>query len=118
LSFLQRDNTNLYKFVELWGDLQVEVKKQYQAMKLDTCEESKDTDDIECRLILMLQSIGIGDEQIDEAKYLYNLRNNVLFAAELPDEEILVNGCRLLNRTISSIKRTVYKNVDKDNTED
>lgn len=118
LSFLQRDNTNLYKFVELWGELQVEVKKQYQAMQLDICEESKDSDVAGCRLIAMLQSMGTNDEQIDEVKYLYNLRNNVLFAAELPDEEILINGCKLINRTISSIKGAANKNVDKDNAED
>jgi ppGpp synthetase/RelA/SpoT-type nucleotidyltranferase len=124
LSFIQRDNAKLNQFVDLWGELQVEAKKLYDALEIIECQDSEKLDVYECRLIVMLQLLGIADEQIEEARYLYNLRNNVLFAAELPDEEILTNGCRYLKKLISSLRvcataeiRSAYKNIDKDKLE-
>lgn len=106
LSFIQRDNAKLYEFIELWAKLQIEVKKLYEKMHLQECENDEKLDILECRLINMLEFLKVGEEQIEEAKYLYNLRNNVLFAAELPEEEILINGCRYLQRIIRAIKES------------
>jgi len=106
LTYLQRDNEKLCRFVELWGELQSAVKQLYEALDVKACEDMEQTDVYECRLIKMLQLLGTGDEQIEEVRYLFNLRNNILFAAELPEEEILVNGNRYLSKFLCSIKET------------
>jgi ppGpp synthetase/RelA/SpoT-type nucleotidyltranferase len=100
LAFIQRDNSKLYEFVELWGELQNEAKKLYDAKQIKDCEDGKKIDIHECRMVNMLNYLDANDEQIDELRYLYNLRNNVLFAAELPEEEILINGCSSLRKLI------------------
>lgn len=103
LTFIDRDTKVLYEFIELWAELQAKVKKLYQNLNISSCEEHETADIFECRLIRMLQHVGASDEQIDEARYLNNLRNNVLFAAELPEDEILQNGCKYLRRLMKSI---------------
>jgi ppGpp synthetase/RelA/SpoT-type nucleotidyltranferase len=100
LAFIQRDNSKLYEFVELWGELQKEAKKLYEAKQIKDCEDGKKIDIHECRMVNMLHYLDANDEQIEELRYLYNLRNNVLFAAELPEEEILINGCSSLRKLI------------------
>jgi ppGpp synthetase/RelA/SpoT-type nucleotidyltranferase len=111
VSFIQRDNSPLYEFVELWGELQGKAKKLYEAIQINECEESEKGDIYECRLVNMLQSLGANDEQIEELRYLYNLRNNVLFASELPEEEILTKGCWYLRKLIKSL----YEKASADN---
>lgn len=103
LSFIDRDTEKLYEFVELWADLQTKVKKLQQSLGIISASEDAKVDIYECRLVKMLQYVGVGSELIDEARYLYNLRNNVLFASELPEDEILENGCRYLRRLIKYI---------------
>lgn len=103
LSFIQRDNNKLYEFVELWGELQKRAKQLYEAKQINACEDGKIIDIYECRVIKMLHFLDADDEQIEELRYLYNLRNNVLFAAELPEEEILISGCSNLRKLISSL---------------
>ncbi|HYF74965.1 MAG TPA: hypothetical protein VD757_00140 [Candidatus Nitrosocosmicus sp.] len=110
LTFLHRDNENLYRFVELWGELQSTVKKLYEALGVKTCEGADQADIYECRLIKMLELLGTVDEQVDEVRYLFNLRNNILFAAELPEDEILVNGNRYLSRLLGSMKESLAHN--------
>jgi ppGpp synthetase/RelA/SpoT-type nucleotidyltranferase len=109
LAFVQSNNAKLYQFVELWGELQAEVKKLFEAMEMEECKDGEKMDIYECRLIKMLQLLGTSDELVDEARYLYNLRNNILFASELPDEDILINGNRNLIRLIATIKESIAK---------
>lgn len=116
LSYIDRDNGKLYEFVELWAELQAKVKKLYESIDIKSCEEDEKMDIQECRLIKMLQYVGAGDELVDEARYLYNLRNNVLFASELPEDEILDNGCRYLRRFIKSIDDNAEKHVDQEDS--
>lgn len=100
LAFIQRDNSKLYEFVELWGEMEKEAKKLYDAKQIIECEDGKKIDVHECRMVNMFHYLDANDEQIEELRYLYNLRNNVLFAAELPEEEILINGCGSLRKLI------------------
>lgn len=109
LAFILRDNTKLFQFVEQWGELQLEVKKLYEAKKVSDCDDDGKVDVYECRLVKVLLLMDTIDEQIEEARYLYNLRNNILFAAELPDEEILENGNRTLRKFIKFIKERSAK---------
>ncbi|MDF2532051.1 MAG: hypothetical protein K0Q65_1632 [Clostridia bacterium] len=113
VSFIQRDNSALYEFVELWGELQGTAKKLFEAMQINECEQNEKVDIYECRLVNMLQALNANEEQVEELRYLYNLRNNVLFAAELPEEEILRNGCRYLRKLISALyeKAAVDKQI-------
>ncbi|MDF2840390.1 MAG: hypothetical protein K0Q99_1162 [Clostridia bacterium] len=104
LDFTQLNNAKLYEYVELWGELQAAVKKLYEAVEGKKCEDGQKADIYECRLIKMLQLLDISDEQVDEARYLYNLRNTVLFGAEQPDEDILINGIKSLKKFISAMK--------------
>lgn len=110
LSFIERDIAKLYEFVELWAELQSKMKSLYENVEVKIDEEDDKLDIYECRLIKMLQYVGAGNELIDEARYLYNLRNNVLFASELPEDEILENGCRYLHRLLKSIDSGVGQN--------
>ena len=105
LIFIQRDNSKLYEFVELWGKLQEETKKLYEAKQINECKDGKKVDIYECRIVNMLHSLDANEEQIEELRYLYNLRNNVLFAAELPEEEILINGCSSLRKFINCLNQ-------------
>lgn len=105
LIFIQRDNSKLYEFVELWGELQEETKKRYEAKQINECEDGKKVDIYECRIVNMLHFLDANDEQIEELRYLYNLRNNVLFAAELPEEEIIINGCSNLRKLINYLNK-------------
>lgn len=100
LAFIQRDNSKLYEFVELWGEMEKEAKKLYDAKQIIECEDGKKIDVHECRMVNMFHYLDANDEQIEELRYLYNLRNNVLFVAELPEEEILINGCSSLRKLI------------------
>lgn len=103
LPFTQLGNEKLYQFVKQWAELHTAVKTQFERFKL-LYEESEEVDVFEGKMLKMLRLIGTADEQIDEARYVYNLRNNVLFAAELPEEEILSNACRYLKKLIALIK--------------
>ena len=105
LYFIQRDNSKLYEFVELWSQLQEEAKKLYEAKKINECEDGKEVDVYECRIVKMMHFLDANEEQIEELKYLYNLRNNVLFASELPEEEILANGCSSLRKLINYLNK-------------
>ncbi len=73
-------------------------------MQIKECEDSEKVDIYECRLVRMLYMFNANDEQIEELRYLYNLRNSVLFAGELPEEEILINGCGYLKKLMKSLK--------------
>jgi len=108
-NLMERDNAKLYQYIELWAELQTEVKQLYEAMEVRICDDSENVDIYECRLIKMLQLLGTDDEQIDEARYLYNLRNNILFAAEPPEEDLLINGNRYLRRFINTIRECLAK---------
>lgn len=108
LAFIQRDNSKLHEFVELWGKLQKSAMQLHEAKQINACEEGKIIDIYECRIIKMLHFLNVNDEQMEELRYLYNLRNNVLFAAELPEEEILINGCNNLRRLIDSLDDRFY----------
>lgn len=109
LAYLKRDNEKLYKFIELWSQLQIEVKELYDTLQIKACEDSEKADIYECRIIKMLQQIGTGEEQLDEARYLFNLRNNILFAAELPEDDILENGTKLLSKFLIAVKVSLAK---------
>lgn len=113
LAFIQRDNSKLYEFVELWGEMEKEAKKLFDAKQIKECEDGKKIDIHECRMVNMFHYLDANDEQIEELRYLYNLRNNVLFAAELPEEEILINGCSNLRKLI----KVLIKRIDKNNLE-
>jgi hypothetical protein len=105
LFFIQRDNSKLYEFVELWGALQKQTKELYEAKKINGCIDGKKIDTYECRIIAMLHFLDANDEQIEELRYLYNLRNNVLFASELPEEELLINGCKNIKKLINAFSK-------------
>lgn len=107
LAFIDRSNGKLYEFVELWAELQRKVKILYEAIDVKCCDSDDGIDIMERRLIKILQYLGAGDEVVDEAGYLLNLRNNVLFASELPEDDILESGCRYLRRLIKSIENSI-----------
>jgi ppGpp synthetase/RelA/SpoT-type nucleotidyltranferase len=117
LSFIDRDMAKLYEFIELWAKLQMKVMQLYSEIEVKGLSEDEIADTFECRLVKMLQYANVGDELTDEARYLYNLRNNVLFASELPDDEILENGCKHLNRLIKSIDVNCKVCKEKDASE-
>ena len=106
---LDRDYTLLAKFVELWAELQVAVRSLYDKHQGVVCDCDSTADSLECRMIKMLQLVDMKEEYVDEARYLYNLRNNVLFASELPEEEVLKNGCKHLQKLISYMKEAVQQ---------
>ncbi|MDF2590816.1 MAG: hypothetical protein K0S75_282 [Clostridia bacterium] len=103
LSFLQREDSRLNEFVELWGQLQKEAKKLYAEKQIIECEVGKIIDIYECRIIKMMHFLGANSEQMEELRYLYNVRDNVLFAAELPEEEILIKACSNLKKLIKAV---------------
>ena len=109
LGSLDRDYTLLAKFVELWAELQVAVRSLYDKHQGVVCDCDSTADSLECRMIKMLQLVDMKEEYVDEARYLYNLRNNVLFASELPEEEVLKNGCKHLQKLISYMKEAVQQ---------
>lgn len=105
LAKLHYSNTWLNQYVKLWAELQAAVKQLYDEMLIETCKEMDKVDLFECRLINMLQLAGAEEELLDEARYLYNLRNTILFGAEVPEEEILISGCRYLKKLIASVTK-------------
>ena len=109
LGSLDRDYTLLAKFVELWAELQIAVRSLYDKHQGVVCDCDPTADGLECRMIKMLQLVDTKEEYVDEARYLYNLRNNVLFASELPEEEVLKNGCKHLQKLISYMKEAVQQ---------